>query len=267
MLNGESTHLDTLLQHGDEIVVHEGEPGIDGGGTITDVLPDVLPMCITINGKLKEIYPLIMLNGKHAELLTPLPDRAQITVHQPEALLDILPLLGYSAFRDYAISVTVNGEARSHTTPSNKVTRSGAPLPLHAIIYDGDSIEIHESDRSIPSIADILIESEKERNSLQVMVNNKRLQLYGPAPVIQVNGAPADIHTPLAEGIRITIQQEPWTPVFSHIFQYVHIDRERPLNATDLRLEQNGTKAEFSAPLHDGDQILIEWQLKDSSNK
>lgn len=268
-LNGEAAHLDTLLQHGDEIVVHEGQAGIDGGGTIADVLPEIEPMRLQVNGKPTEIFPVIMLNGKPADLLSPLPDRAEITVHQPEALLDILSPLGYSAadFRDKTMTVTVNGEARSYTCPAHKAARSGKPLPLHEIVHDGDSIVIHEPDAVTPVIENILKDEEKHRNSLQVVVNGKRLQLYGPAPSIELNGLAADLHTPLTEFARISIRQEPWMPVFSHIFQYVHIDRERPANAADLRLEHNGAKADFSAPLHDGDVITVEWQLKDSSNK
>ncbi|GAX91067.1 cell division FtsA domain-containing protein [Effusibacillus lacus] len=267
LLNKQPAHLGDVIQHGDEIEIIEGQPGEDAQGTVADVLPDCKPFSIFVNGQERYVHPVIRMNGELASLATPLVDRAQITMHIPEALIDILPAMGYTPeiFRDHTVMATVNGEARSIRQEGAKVLVNGNPVPLHAAIKSGDRIDVVTEDRMAPTVRDFLKEEEWERHSLQVMVNGNRVQLFGPVPALELNGEPVAVDSPVPEFASITVKREPWMPVFSQIFNYVHIDRERPSNAINLRMEHNGEKADFSTPLRDGDVIVIEWELRDSS--
>ncbi|MFC4769831.1 cell division protein FtsA [Effusibacillus consociatus] len=266
LLNNQPAHLDDTVQHGDEIEIMEGKPGMDAQGVISDVLPDCQPYTITVNGEERLIHPVIRMNGQIVTPDTPLADRAQITMHLPEALIDVLPVLGYEpeAFRDHSASVTINGEIRTVRVEGGKILNNGTPVPLHSTLRPGDQLAIISEKRSEIRLRDVLNAEEYERQSIQVIVNGNRVQLFGPAPSLELNGKPAAPDDLVPEFATLTVRREPWIPVFSHIFQYVHIDRDRPANAINLRMELNGEKAEFSAPLKDGDLILIEWLFKDS---
>jgi sulfur carrier protein ThiS len=268
LLNGKPAHLDDIVQHGDEIEVTEGISGEDAHGVVADVLPDLQPYSILFNGREHVIHPIIRMNGKPVTPDTQLTDRAEIAIHMPETLVDVLPLLGYSAesFREHVVSATVNGESRTVRLEGAKVSVNGKACPLHISLRPGDQVEIQSETRSAVKIRDVLKEEECQRQMVQVMVNGKRVQLFGPAPEIVLNGQQADPDTDLPEFATVTVRQEPWTPVFSHIFQYVHIDRERPVDAIGMRIELNGQKADFAAPLKNGDLIVIEWELKNANS-
>ncbi|WP_018130465.1 cell division FtsA domain-containing protein [Effusibacillus pohliae] len=267
LLNGQPAHLDDILQHGDEIEIIEGQPGEDAKGTVADVLPDCQPFEIELNGQKRLIHPVIRMNGAIVPPSEPLVDRAQIAVHMPEALIDVLPLFGFAPeqFRDQTISATVNGELRSLCCEGAKVFINGSPAPLHATVRPGDRIEVVEPSLSSVKIRQLLQADEWQPPSIRVTVNGQPLQLFGPEPRIELNGKPADLDDPVPNFAAVSVVRPAWEPEFSHIFQYVHIDRERPANAIGLRLELNGEKADFSVPLHNGDAIVIEWQVKDAT--
>lgn len=264
LLNKQPARLDDIVQHGDEIEIMEGHPGEDARGVISDVLPACEALRLKVNGQIREIHPVIRMNGEIVQPDTELTDRAQITIHTPEALLDVLPLLGFAPeeFREHTVSATVNGEIRTVRRKGATVLVNGVPVPLHTPVKSGDEIEISDINRPAARIRDILRPEELEPGSIQVTVNGERIRLQGPAPIVELNGEPTDTDEWLPELATLTVRREPWLPVFSHIFRHVHIDRERPADAIDLRLELNGEKADFSAPLKDGDLIVIEWLLR-----
>lgn len=266
LLNGQPAHLDEIIQHGDEIEIVEGEPGMDAHGVVADVLPDYQPIQIVVNEETREIQPIIRMNGQRVRSDTPLIDRAVITLHMPEALIDLLPFLGYSIdeFRERNLSATVNGQQRSVRIQGAGIQVNGAVVPLHTVVRSGDHLQIDLSEHDSPSVRDLLLPEESERQAIRIVLNGNPMQLFGPTPVIEMNGKTADEQTALIDFATVTVRRESWTPVFSDIFQYVHIDRERPANAVDLRMELNGEKAEFTASLKNGDQIVLEWQVKSS---
>lgn len=266
LLNGQPVHLDEIVQHGDEIEIVEGEPGMDAHGVVTDVLPDCQPIQIVVNGETRGIQPIIRINGQIVQADTPLIDRAVIALHMPEALIDLLPVLGYpiDEFRERTLSATVNGQHRSVRIQGAGIQVNGAVVPLHTVVRSGDQLQIDLFEHDSPSVRDLLLPEESEKQAIRVVVNGNPMQLFGPAPVIEMNGKPVDEQTVLGDFSTITVRSEVWTPVFSDIFQHVHIDRERPANAFDLRMELNGEKAEFTASLKNGDQIVLEWQVKSS---
>lgn len=267
LLNGQPAHLDDVIQHGDEIEVIEGTPGEDAKGVVAELFPDWQPLLIIVNGEEKSIYPVIRMNGDIVQPDRPLLDRAQITMHMPEALPDLLPHLGYpfEMFKEQNVSCTVNGQKRTVCLEGTKVFVNGNAVPLHTVIRTGDHLEILQSERQALTIRDVLQPDELDDNKVKVNVNGERLVISGPEPLIEINGLQANLETILSEFASISVQKEPWQPVFSHIFQYVHIDRQRPMNAINLRMELNGEPAEFTSFLKNGDYILIEWILKDEA--
>lgn len=263
-LNGRPAHLDDIIQHGDEIEIAEGEPGQDAQGLVADVLPDYRPLQIQVNGEARLVQPVIRLNGQIVQPDAPLTDRAEITLHMPEALIDLLPELGYpiASFRERSISAAVNGQQRSVRISGASILVNGVSVPLHTVVRSGDRLQIEQAASAAPAVRDLLLPEELEQQTIRIFVNGNPLQLWGPPPVIEVNGEPADGETLLNDFSTVTVRMNVWTPVFSDIFQHVHIDRERPADAVDLRMEVNGEKAEFSTPLANGDRIVLEWRTK-----
>ncbi|BCJ88470.1 cell division protein FtsA [Effusibacillus dendaii] len=267
LLNQQPARLDDIIQHGDEIEILEGTPGIDAQATIADILTECEPYSLIVNGQERLIHPIVRMNGEVVSADTPLVDRAEITIHVPEALLDVLPILGYrpELFQSATLSAVVNGETRTVRQDAATLLVNGTPAPIHKTVKPGDRIEVRTAERKRATLRDILHEEEYERQSIQVIVNGNRVQLFAPKPVYELNGKSVDLDTVLPEFATINLVTEEWTPVFSHIFQYVHVDRERPANAVNLRMELNGERAEFTTRLKDGDEILIEWVLKDQN--
>ena len=80
LLNGKPASTKDFISNGDEITLESGKDGRDASATIRDLIGEMSPINVTINGKEHIIVPRIERNGIPAELDTNVQDRDQISL-------------------------------------------------------------------------------------------------------------------------------------------------------------------------------------------
>ncbi|NLW07277.1 MAG: hypothetical protein GX039_04775 [Clostridia bacterium] len=112
-VNGRAATLDTLLKPGDEVKVIPGKVGADARGVVRDVVPELAPKTITINGRQVTLQPQIIMNGNLASYETPLQDQARIVYEPLDTIAQVLENLGQACTGQ----LILNGQPVKPETP------------------------------------------------------------------------------------------------------------------------------------------------------
>lgn len=199
-LNGSDVTIDAPVKHNDVIEFTPAENGQDASGFVYDVVPQILPLHISINDEPLVISPVINMNNKLVTYNDELEDNARIIYHLPGTLAEILELAGHSQTGE-EYHIYVNERLIDVMTE----IRDGDEITLEAASFEAVSQETTlvyvnsqkiEIPRSKVILTDVLTRIDFP---LTPPVSGNRLEM-------KVNDIPAEFTTPLKFGDNVTIE-------------------------------------------------------------
>jgi cell division protein FtsA len=259
-VNGEPATLETPIAHRDRIELDPGTPGVDGRATVAVVAPAALErLTITLNGEEQELAPLITVNGVPAEPGRDLADNDVVIVRPLRTVEDVLLRLGYEEpGAVQTVSYTLQGQAQVTRHPRWRLSRNGSPCSPDTPVAAGDALAVEPTGPL--TVSDVAAVDVKAATTLAVTVNGRRLELPAGHPELLRNGRPCQPADPLGEGDQIEIRSVGESPMFAHLLAQAGMAMSPPPGKSYLRMLLNGSPAEFTSPLQQGDVAELIWE-------
>lgn len=252
--------LETPIQHRDAIYVEPGLPGDAGAATVQDLAPEAAgQVLVTVNGVVRDLSPVITVNGEPAEPSRDLADNDVVIVRPMRTVEDALLHLGYESPSTVdVIRYTMLGKAHVVERPRYRIQLNGAEATTDLPIRSGDSLDV---ERSVPvTLGEVSGSLLQETALLHVQVNGRFYGLSVGGSVLTRNGRPAGADEPLAENDAIEVSPSGETPIFATLLPLIGVTPTPPRGNSTLVMRLNGVDAEFITPLHDGDSAEIRWE-------
>lgn len=200
-VNGCEVTIDTPVKHNDAIEFIEAENGQDASGHVSDVIPPILPLHLSINGNPSVIMPVITMNDKVVAYEEELEDNARLVYRLPRTLAEILELHGYSQAQE-EFHIYVNERLVDPMTEINdgdEIVLEKAPLSGEAVPDEVTVVYVNSQRVEIPRGEVILTDILTRVNfPLTPPLSKTRLDM-------RVNGIAAEFTTPLKYGDDVTL--------------------------------------------------------------
>lgn len=255
MVNGEEVTLDFPIKHGDKITIRRARPGRAAFALVKDVVGELSPLRLFINGKMHEFFPEVYVDGKMLPLKAPLYDRAKIKIVQINTVKDALKRVG-ALPAPYEMRVVINDEERILPLWDGKVMLNGSLASLDSPIKDGDRIDLLDLREVSYRVRDLLPNLEDKK--IRVYVNERPLEMRWGGLSVFLDGRLASLEDLLYDGARVEVKESySEHPILSHIFKYISIEEILKGKKGYVRMRVNGEEAGFTTPIKDGDKIEI----------
>ncbi len=252
LLNGKEVTLDAPISPGDRISLKKARRGKDALVTVYDVVKDVaVPLTVYVNDVPYEIQPVVIMDGRYADMKETVRDRARLSIQRRVRMEDLLKLVRWK--EGESVRVTVNG--RVHYLPGVEVEMkvNGRPAGLKDFVVDGDRVVLSNARKKIYRVKD-LVNANDEIASIRVKVNGRDIEMPYGSREVKVNGRSASLDDIVEDGDIIEIGNPVGSPILSYVLKYVDIDKKA---SGRLRMLVNDKDAKFTTPLHDGDRVEI----------
>ncbi len=126
LLNGEEVDLEVVVAPGDRLEVVAACDGANATATIADVVPEIHPKRIEVNGKKVFLQPEYFVNGKLVHPTEKLEDNSKVNCWIPETVREVLHYLNYNCEKKYDVLL------------------NNATVELDAVVHDGDELTVIE---------------------------------------------------------------------------------------------------------------------------
>lgn len=257
--NGEPADLAERICAADMLDVIPAVHGQDAQGTLADVVKNVHPIKVIINDQDYFIEPKWMIHGQRAYFTTAIHDR-DVIMQEEIRIIDVLQQHISSPINKHC-NVTVNNKD-IHLVHSCVVVTP--PTELIATIYDGLQLYVETLEKKSFLVADALLAAKiKLHPGLQIMLNDQTLILTEKSTITK-NGQPCLETDPLEEEDRIDCTVSPDTKdhvTMSTVLLYLDQTMLQHASGRDtLIMRKNGTDADFSTSIIDGDRVEVFWQ-------
>jgi cell division protein FtsA len=259
-VNDEPATLESPIHHRDRLEVEPGTPGEHGQATVADVAPAAaVTLAITLNGQRHDLAPLITVNGEPAAPDRQLQDNDTVIVRPLHTVEDVLLHLGFdepSAVQ--TVRCTYQGQAQVRRTPRYRLRiNGGACSPDHPIAA-GDRLEV-EPTRPL-TVADVAGADLQAVAAVCVVVNGRPLELTTGQPELLKGGRPCQPADLVGENDQIEVRRTGESPMFAHLLAEAGVAMSPPPGKSHLVMLINGTPAEFTTPLQNGDVAELAWE-------
>ncbi len=253
-LNGHDVTIDTPVRHNDVIDFVEAQDGENAKGYIYDVVPDILPINVSINEEPFAISPVITMNGHPVSYHDELADNARIICYLPRTLAEVLEIAGYAEVEtEYQVYIN---------------ERIVDPM---AEVGDGDDIIVERiSEQPVDSVVAVQPPDASEGDGKSIAdETGGEVEFQGGTPgerYIQAEIETAVAAQPGADGVTMVyVNQErvevPRTDIIlTDILTRVNFPLQPPEIGAKLEMKVNGMPAEFTTPLKNGDNVSLEWK-------
>ncbi len=254
-VNGKEASLDSPIKSGDRIRVRRARPGKPAFALLKDVIGDLSPLRLFINGKMYEFFPDVYVDGRKMPLKTPLYDRAKIDIVQVTNVEEALKKAGVLP-APYEIEITLNGERRTLPLWRGKVLLNGNEASLDAPVRDGDRIDLIDL-KSVSYRVKDLVPDLSERK-IRVFVNGRPVEVSWEETAVMMDGRIASPEDDIYNGAKIEVRKGfADTPILSHIFKVFPVEEILKEKKGYIKMKVNGVEAGFTTPIKDGDRIEI----------
>ncbi len=254
-VNGKEASLDSPIKSGDRIRVRRARPGKPAFALLKDVIGDLSPLRLFINGKMYEFFPDVYVDGRKMPLKTPLYDRAKIDIVQVTNVEEALKKAGVLP-APYEIEITLNGERRTLPLWRGKVLLNGNEASLDAPVRDGDRIDLIDL-KSVSYRVKDLVPDLSERK-IRVFVNGRPVEVSWEETAVMMDGRIASTEDDIYNGAKIEVRKGfADTPILSHIFKVFPVEEILKEKKGYIKMKVNGVEAGFTTPIKDGDRIEI----------
>ncbi len=263
--NGVPCTLDEDVVDGDVLSVSEPKAGEPPELSVNDVVKlQTRQIEVEVNGRIVELEPQVLVNGRQASLNSVVKDGDEVAVTGFDTVKDLVTLLiEKGALSDTKIRYTVNGAAHSLPLSELRVLVNGRSGEENRPLSLGDKVAIYEKSQAAPTIGDVLarIPQASGRNCITVCVNGEPITLQSSqAPSITVNGSPAEPSRPVRNGDRIAVKSLGNAGfMVNDVFRYYDPHKYQERGRT-LEITVNGQPAGFTTPLGEKDEIELMWR-------
>lgn len=238
ILNGYPANLEDPVRHNDCIDFTEALDGENARGFIYDVVPDILPLNVNVNGKPTMLHPVITLNDSRVNYYDEIVSNAKIIYYIPDTVGEIMGILGVE-FPSNNNMVYVNERSADRNT----------------VVEEGDDIVIERVDteaetQSLESgVADDMEAESDVETDIYEFVSEDMAVVKERVPkdntVVYVNDE--------------TIMIDRTDIILVDILTRTSFSLKPPQSGTRLDIKVNGVSAEFTTPLNHGDKITLTW--------
>lgn len=259
LLNGHPASLESPVAHRDQIRVTPGTPGTPGLATVRDIAAQTdLSMTIRLNGEIRQVSPVISINGHPASAGTPLADNDVVIVKPVRTVGDLLRLLGYENPESIqTVRYSLDGAVQVARRPRYRIRIGGLVAGSESPVRDGDSLEVTEL--SPLKIRDV-VDGAAARAAMRIKLNGRPVELAVEAPQLLRNDLPASPDEPLCENDALSLAHKAEPPMFAHLLAVADVSRQPPAGKTRLVMRLNGEPAEFITPVSEGDTAELIWE-------
>lgn len=259
-VNGQPASLDTPVRHRDTIQVVPAAPGEPGRARVQDVVPDLQAVPVYLNGTLREVPPLLTVNGRPATADTELQDNDRVEARHPELLAEVLAALGMPEAGETAeVRFRLGGSVRTLQRPRYRLAVDGLPADAASRVAPGARIEV--APLPPPTVREAIeLAPGGTGAGVRVRLNGRLLDLAPPARVLR-NGRPARLDDPLQEGDDLELATPVGSqPILADVLARMGLEPGPPAGKSRLVTLVNGAPAEFITPLQDGDEVIVSWE-------
>ncbi len=252
-LNGEDVTIDVPVKHNDIIEFVEARDGENARGHIYDLVPHIFALNISVNSEPFVINPVITMNGKPASYHEELVDNARIVHYLPRTVTEVLEIAGCADFgEDCCIYI------------NERLVDSMAE------VNDGDDITLESAAEPIT----LSTEPDIAAGEAQSTVMPQRTYAAEPTAAAELTAAaereetadPAGEEESKVTGCTVVTVNDEMVEIpgedaiLTDVLTRTNLQLRPPETGMRLELKVNGTPAEFTTPLKNGDNVLLEWK-------
>ncbi|MDF2629165.1 MAG: ftsA1 [Symbiobacteriaceae bacterium] len=252
--------LETEISHRDSITVQPGTPGEPGSATVADVAPAAREkLCLTVNGEVHDLAPLITVGGEPAFPDRVLQDNDTLIVRPLRTVEDVLLHLGYDEPGEVkVIRYALQGETKVVRRPRYTLWLGAARCEPDTPVGSGDSLRAEPTAPLTVREAAGFAPSGEE--TIRITVNGRPYLLPAGLPELWRNGRQAGPDDEVGEGDQLEVRSAGEAPMFAHALAQAGIALQPPPGRTHLAMRLNGEPAEFTTPLQNGDVAELIWE-------
>lgn len=252
--NGIPAKISDLLQEQDVIEVTKGANGITPQPPLHTIAKIPSPYSVTVNSRDYMIQPKITINAAPAAPDTTLTDRDRIIVYLPKTLEEVILSLGFSP-APTRFSYMVNGQSRSYSAVPH-FTVNNKSADLSTVLHNRDAISIIAP--SAPTISSLLGINEASNDFITIVFNHSEIQIPAFRYTILLNKQPAKLTDTAVNGASIDyVCHDQSHPTIGEVLLAVEFDPRKLSGRTQVTILHNNQPAEFTTPIHSGDQIQL----------
>lgn len=255
-LNGNLASTKDFIANGDEIRLEPGNDGKDASASIRNLIGEIHPIEVTVNGNRHAIVPMIECNGMPVELDAIVRDRDKIVYSYSTKLSDLLSDIGIETFKPFEVYVNNKRISFGGETPQYIV--GNTPVSPDHLLKNGDEVKLVI--KAPPTVGDIVASMDQSNQPTAVITfNGEPVTLRNSGSSILLNGKQVDNSVLVHPGDRLTIPEtEGRSFLFSDVFLF--IDYTMPKTAsTSYQLLRNGEPIGFNDPIFSGDALEIKF--------
>lgn len=262
-VNGEPATLDTPVRHGDRIAVTPASPGQAGRARVRDVLPDLTPLVVILNGEERWLDPVVLVGGRAARLDEELRDNDEVVARMPSTVGEVLAALGIPAPHEpaevrFRLSGPGSPEGEAEYVlriPRFRIGLNGLPADTDTPVPSGARLDVVPTPP--PTLGEALMAAGVAPRPVRVRLNGRTVELRA-GPEVWRDGRPAHLYEPLRDGDVLTLRGMP-PLILAHVLEYAGLEGEPPPGRTRLVMTVGEQPADFATPIREGDDIRVEW--------
>jgi cell division protein FtsA len=233
-INDNISSMDSDVKDGDIVEIQYAIDGKDAQPKVMDFVKNVNSITFYLDGKIKNIEPVIFINGKEAEIDSGIEEGDNVDIILPNTISDYIKYIGENKKYEYYLG-DKKLEHDYIIKEGEKINRKEVSININGeYLYDEDrnkTIEKLENLNRLEELAavDITVEEKNKENTIEVIINEKPVKL-----------------------------QEKDKYVFIDIFNFIDFDLSRAQGLLVLML--NGKKAGYHDELNNGDVVEVYWK-------
>jgi cell division ATPase FtsA len=260
-VNGSEAALDSELKNGDGLSFHDALAGEDGHLSFAEALEreGMGQRGVKFNGEERPLPMQVMVDGVPVnDLNAPVPDRAKLSAKAVAMLEQLLVQEGVdlAALIARDIAVSVNGEPRVIAQRNYRLQLDGREAPLESPVLPGAEVVFEPGGGYQERVRDVIDAGRrsdtKAGGAWRVRLNGEWAPL-DKAERVLMNGREVSLDEFLIDGAAVEVERgQPCSTVGEALRR---LGLEAWLDGGRLQLLLNGSSAEDSSPLADGDAI------------
>ena len=251
LLNDKPAQFSDIIKEGDVIRFEPGATGENGRGTFRMILPDASGTC-TVNGKIFQIDPVIMVGDTAFSLDEPVQDGCKARLITGRSIGDILAQMGLIDFKQV---VTINKKEIT-LAQFARILKNEKKAALSDTVAPGDSLTC-QVPKNLP-VRDLL-PAESCREMVEIFVNGKKVVMN--CCQVWINGELAELDTPVKAGdaVEYIMGSKGYQPLLLDVFKEINFSPQPPPGKSKFLLLVNGQEKEYTYILQNGDRIKLNW--------
>ncbi|ACL70189.1 cell division protein FtsA [Halothermothrix orenii] len=263
LVNGEEANLETPISSGDEIIFEPGQDGKNASGLIGDIVPELKPVEIIVNGNQVKLKPHIYQNGRLVEYDTPIIDGGNIEFKKLQTVRDAVSQIleiPRQELLNHAKTVTFNGKVIYIPEGDILILHEGKPVDLDIPLEDR---------MELTTVKPILEPTIRElcklmgiKDRIKISFNSSELEIPVSRWNVKCNGRKVDFDYTIKDGDAITCQ--PASLNLKHALEHINY-KVTPNFEENFIVKVNGERANLYTQIKNGDSIEI--ALNDSDRK